>query len=125
MSEQTEGPDRVVQRARDLFERSIDGLDGSTRSRLAAARHAALAASSSRRAAWTRGFAPAGAVAAVAVLGIALWLGAGRPPVTPQPRGASIPDALEFVAQADDVELLGDDPEFYAWAVASVAGEIG
>ena len=72
MSEQTEGSDPVVQRARDLFERSVDGLDGATRSRLTGARHAALAAAASRRSAWMRGFAPAGAVAAAAVLGIAL-----------------------------------------------------
>ena len=125
MSEQTEGSDPVVQRARDLFERSVDGLDGATRSRLTGARHAALVAASSRRSAWMRGFAPAGAVAAAAVLGIALWLGAGRTPVAPQPRGGAIPDALEFVAQAEDVELLDDDPEFYAWAVDSVADGIG
>ena len=58
----------------------------------------------------------------VAVLAVALWIGRAPAPHTPAP--AALPDALEFVAQADDVDLLGDDVEFYDWAVAS-DGEIG
>jgi hypothetical protein len=123
MTRPDDGSERLSRHARGLFEDSVAGLDAGTRARLAQARHRALDAASSRRAAW-RGFAPAGAVAA-AVLGIALWLGDGRAPLAPQSRDAALPDALEFVAQAEDAELLGDDLEFYAWAVASATGENG
>jgi len=116
--------DRFSRRARELFEHSVAGLDAATRSQLVRARHRAVEAAASRRRGW-RSFAPAGAVAAAALLGIALWLGADRVPVAPQAREAALPEALEFVAQADDAELLGDDLEFYAWAVASATGENG
>jgi hypothetical protein len=115
--------DPVTQRARALFDDSVERLDGVTRSRLTQARNAAIAAVGQRPAfAWRR-YAPAGAVAAAAVIGVALWLGHSRGPATGAP--AALPDALEFVAQAEDVELLGDDVEFYHWAVQSAAAEIG
>jgi hypothetical protein len=121
-----DGPDPVTQRACRLFERSVERLDGSTRSRLTRSRQAALAVAAPRRGpSWLRGFAPAGAIAAAAVLGVALWLGLGPAPVTPEAGSATMPGAIEFVAQADDVEMLDDDLEFYAWAVDSAAGEIG
>lgn len=113
----------VTRRARAMFDASVERLDGATRSRLTQARHAAIAAVGQRRGFAWRTYAPAGALAAAAVLGVALWLGQSRGPVNTAP--AALPDALEFVAQAEDVELLGDDVEFYDWAVQSAAGEIG
>lgn len=124
MSEADDTSDRISRRARGLFEHSVTGLDAATRSRLARARHSAIEAAASRRGAW-RGIVPAGAVAAAALLGVALWLGVSRAPVVPQPREVALPEALEFVVQADDAELLGDDLEFYAWAVASTTGGNG
>lgn len=108
------------QHARGLFDDSVARLDAATLSRLNQARQSAVAAASRRRALPFAGWAPAGALAAAAVLAVALWI--GRTPA-PHPQ-AALPDALEFVAQVDDVDLLGDDVEFYDWAMAS-DGEIG
>lgn len=122
----TQGDDHAAfeARARGLFDDSVARLDGATLSRLTQARHAAVAAAGRHRDSVWRNWAPAGALAAAAVLAVALWI--GREPVSPPavPVPAAMPDAFEFVAQADDVALLGDDVEFYDWAVAS-AGEIG
>jgi hypothetical protein len=111
---------QLERRARGLFDDSVARLDGSTLSRLNQARQTAVAAASRRRSLLFRGWAPAGALAAAAVLAVALWIGRTEAPRTPAP----LPDALEFVAQADDADLLGDDVEFYDWAIAS-DGEIG
>lgn len=110
------------QRARGLFDDSVARLDAATLSRLNQARQSAVAAASRRRPLPFSGWAPAGAAAAAAVLAVALWIGRSPAPHTQAP--AAMPDALEFVAQADDVDLLGDDVEFYDWATAS-GGEIG
>jgi hypothetical protein len=106
-------------RARSAFDASVEALDGATRSRLTQARHRALAARKSQPA-WPWLAAPAGAVAA-AVLAVALWTGrdVGPAPQAPAAQG----EWLDLLAAGEDLELLGEDPEFYAWA-ASVA-EVG
>lgn len=110
------------QRARGLFDDSVARLDAATLSRLNQARQSAVAAATRRWPLPFSGWAPAGALAAAAVLAVALWVGREPAPHTRAP--AAMPDALEFMAQADDVDLLRDDVEFYDWALAS-AGEIG
>ena len=105
-------------RAREILEESTAKLDGRTLSRLTQARHAAQEAKPSRSR-WMN-FAPAGAVASVAVLAVVLWSGKGAGDL-------AIPQA----AQADDMELLADgeapdftivaeDLEFYEWAADEV-----
>ena len=107
-------PDRegLENRSKALFDASVAELDGSTRSRLCQARHAALAQTRQRpRTVW---WMPAMASAALAMV-VALIL----PDLRPQPQTLS----EENLAAADDLTLLMNDEsldlleemEFYAW----------
>ncbi len=107
----SERQDDFLRRTRLVLDEAEQGVDGATRTRLAAARREALAAAGRRRPLW---LLPAGGLAvaaAVAVLSVGLW----RTP----PLAGSL-DALE------DIALLSDeadpafyaDLEFYAWIAA-------
>jgi hypothetical protein len=108
-------------RARAAFDASVEGLDGATRSRLTQARHRALAAAGARRG-WPSLALPAAAAAAT-VLGVALWTGRGVVP-TPAPQVTVVQgEWLDLLTAGDDLDLLAEDPEFYAWAAA--VAEVG
>lgn len=108
-------------RARSAFDASVEALDAATRSRLTQARHRALAARQARPA-WLSLAVPAGAVAA-ALLAVALWTGRDVG-LAPPPQATTVQgEWLDLLAAGEDLDLLGEDPEFYAWA-ASVA-EVG
>ena len=101
------------ERARALFEDSVERLDARTRSKLTQARNRALdeVKKGAARRRWI--LAPAGgfALAAVIAVGVVTW--SGGP--SPQPGPAALED-LEIVADSEDLELLQDqDVEFYAW----------
>ena len=128
MSEETlTGQGALEERSRALFQDSVERIDMPTRSRLTQARHAALeAAERARPRAWFMRLpvlTSAAGVAAAAVLGVSLWLHA---PVAHH--GAVSADAasfedLDIVAASDNnVEMLQDDLDFYAWA-DKAAGE--
>ena len=128
MSEETlTGQAALEERSRALFQDSVERIDMPTRSRLTQARHAALeAAERARPRSWFMRvpvLTSAAGVAAAAVLGVSLWLHA---PVVH--RGAVSADAasfedLDIVAASDNnVEMLQDDLDFYAWA-DKAAGE--
>lgn len=106
-------------RARELLAASTDTLDAGTRSRLARARAAALAAHESPRGWLTlRQFAPAGAVAAAVVLAVFYM---GRLPQTSPVNGGSglALDDLELLADADALDMSEEpDLEFIEWAAA-------
>jgi hypothetical protein len=102
-------------RASQLLRESVDSLDAATRSKLTQARHAALE-NISARPAWPglRVLAPGGAVAAVAVVAMVLWSGAGH-----QPGGDSggTFDDIELLADADAYEISQEsDLDFIEWA---------
>ncbi len=114
---------------RETFDASIAQLNGRVRSRLTQARHAALGELAVRRhgGVWSRWrarlqlrtLAPAGALAAVALLAVVLWT--GRDPSS----GVSIADAgnqledIELLADNDALDISADgDYEFYEWAAA-------
>jgi hypothetical protein len=105
-------------RTREILEESTAKLDGRTLSRLTQARHAAQEAKPSRPR-WMN-FAPAGAVASVAVLAFVLWSGNGAndPLIAP---GAQ-PDDMELLAdgEAPDFTIVAEDLEFYEWAADEV-----
>jgi hypothetical protein len=116
----------LERRSRALFQDSVERIDMRTRSRLTQARHAALAAAARapRPRIWFMRLpvlTSAAGVAAAAVLGISLWLGA-----PPSHHGAMSADSvasfedLDIVAASDNsqdnVEMLQDDLEFYDWA---------
>lgn len=116
-------------RTQAVLEESVSRLDGRTRSRLNQARQRALEA----HAASTRSplarlfgnrsvFAPAGAVAAVAVLAVVLW--SGRPhtesTLASMAEGGTAVEDLDLLADNDALTLARDgDPEFYEWALAA------
>lgn len=103
-------PDDFKQRARALFEDSVERLDARTRSKLTQARNRALD-EVKQSAAWRRWiWAPAGgfAFAALVAVGVVLW-----PGVATQPGAAALED-LEIVADSDNLDML-EDVEFYAW----------
>lgn len=112
-------------RCRALYEESVAALDGRTRSRLTAARHAALdagmrARADARRSVPRWSWAVAG-VAAALLIAVALWVAmpiGGSSAVTGV--GVSRTEDAALVAStgaADDpVEMMRDDADFYTWA---------
>lgn len=105
---------------RQLFERSVQGLDPATANRLRLARRAALADGGAPRVAH-RIWAPALATAALLVLALALWpqQRASKPALVSVPTTAS-QTASDLAELAEDSE----DAELYAWlGEAPVAAE--
>jgi hypothetical protein len=104
--------DDFESRAKALFDDSVDGLDGATRSRLNRGRQRALAELGSNAVSfgrWTR-WAPVTGVAAAAAVAVVLWN------VNPAPGpGAQIPVYdFELLMNDDSLEML-QDLEFYSW----------
>ena len=133
MNEENLGALRTAleERSRALFQDSVERIDMHTRSRLTQARHAALAAAErARPRAWFMRMpvlTSAAGVAAAMVLSVSLWLHApvvhhGQPPAD----AANFED-LDIVASSDNsqdnVEMLQDDLDFYAWAERTAGGE--
>jgi hypothetical protein len=127
-------PDSLEQRARTLFQDSVENLDMRVRSRLTQARYAALEAAASRKRSWLprkAWWTPAAGVTAAAVLAAALWIA--------NPAGGlrghhavSLGDAqnledLDIVATSDGsgdaMEMLQDDLDFYDFADKAASSE--
>lgn len=116
-------------RTRATLDASASRVDGRVRSRLTQARHAALDELVARRSAggWARwrdwlrprSLAPAGAMAAAAIVAVVLWTGRG-PVGGALLTGAGSPiDDLELLADNDALAVSADgDYEFYEWAAA-------
>lgn len=115
MTDMTGGNDRFVARARAVFDEGVRGIDGNTLSRLTQARHAAVA-QLGKPAIWRSAWMPAGALAAAAVLAVVLWMPASQGPATPALLAVTATDDFELLATSDDLDLLDEDIEFYAWA---------
>lgn len=111
-------------RVRALLDESADRVPGHVRSRLTRARHAAIEEAERTRASFwrqfltsSRGFLPAGTVAA-AVL-VAMLLLSDRLGRTPAPglQQPSTFEEIELLADAEVLELIQEaDGEFYEWA---------
>lgn len=104
------GDSAFAEKAKQLFDESVEGLDGETRSRLNKGRQAALEELKTGKPVWVQ-WAPAAGVAAAAVVAVVLWT--GNPPtdvVTPE---ASASD-FEILLTEDSLEML-EDLEFYSW----------
>lgn len=105
-------PDPFEERSRELFDNSVERLDARTRSRLNQARQRALAEmnkGSSRRY-WLG--APAGGLAAAALIALILIRTGGESPSADN--GGTMLDDFDIVADADNFELI-QDVEFYSW----------
>lgn len=124
----------LEERSRALFLDSVAGLDMGTRSRLTQARHAALAAAGAaprrpwrmRAPLWTS----AAGVTAVAVLGVALWLGGplGQHGQMSAADTQTNFEDLDIIAATDEssgdaMDMLQDDIDFYAWADKTAGSE--
>jgi hypothetical protein len=102
-------------RSREVLEASAEGLGADVRSRLTQARFRALEELGKPAALkWFRVLAPAGGLAAAALVAVIALRGVtGGPETVPFESGRG--DVLEVVAMADDYDLLEDDVEFYQW----------
>jgi hypothetical protein len=106
----------LERRARAAFEASVAGLDEDTRSRLRAARHAAVARLASRRRSAWRAWAPVAIAASAALVAVLLWRAPAELPHPVASSGAAESmEELEMVAAGDDLDLVAEDIEFYAW----------
>ena len=106
-----ESDEKLAARAKELFDESVDGLDGETLSRLNQGRHAALEAAKHGRPDWVR-WAPATGVAAAAVVAVVML----------QEPGTDIPEApasdFEILLGEESIDML-EELEFYAWLDAA------
>lgn len=98
----------LAEKAKRLFDESVENLDANTRSRLNRGRQAALEQLAGGRPAWVQ-WVPAAGVAAAAVIAVVLWTGE-------QPVDELTPVASDFeiLLTEDSFEML-EDLEFYSW----------
>jgi len=93
-----------------VFDESVAGLDAATRSRLTQARYRALEERKSTRSrGWGFTLVPAGTLAAT---GLLAWFMLPQGPVDLQVTSV---DDLEILLAEEDLEMLGEDLEFYGW----------
>jgi hypothetical protein len=109
--------DEVLERrARELFDASVDGLDAETLARLGRARKLAVAELEPRRRPAWAGWLPVAAAASAALVAVVVWRAPQDSPAPVAVAGSSaVAEALDVLAAGDDLELLAEDPEFYAW----------
>lgn len=117
MTSETERTGYTERRAREVFDASVAGLDAHTRSRLNQARQAATAELERARAPLWRTWAPAGALAAAALVAVLLWRapGTGTESERQAQTVADPADPVEIIAAGDDLDLVTEDLEFYRW----------
>ncbi len=118
-------------RARELFEASVESLDGNARARLAAARRAAVAEVRQPQGLAWRSWAPAAAMASAALVAVLLWRAQG--PESPTAADVIAADVVaadatavdasfapvELLANGDDLGLVENDLVFYEWLDAN------
>ena len=104
MDNQDHGRTGTEKRARELFDASVDGLDGRTRARLAGARRAAVNEVREPRRHARRAWAPVAAMASVALVAVLLWR-------APTPESSTAVDATATDAALEPVELLANEDD--------------
>ena len=103
--------DELIARAQREVDREVEGLDAATRTRLNAARRAALAELDAPRHGFAQAWIPVGAAAAVAVIAVGVALDRG--PAAPQP--AEPATEIEVLLAEEELALYEEELEFYAW----------
>jgi len=102
--------DVFATRAKVRFDESVDGLDGDTRSRLNRGRQKALAEVTTGGLRWMQ-WAPAGGLAAAAVVAVVIFTG------NPQFAELAAPEVatdMEILLTEDSLEMI-ENLEFYSW----------
>ena len=113
----------IEHRSRAAFDDSVTALDVATRSRLARARKLALAEARRRSGPWQSTWLPVGAAAAAAVAALLLWRG--------DESGSGVDPAMvaleefDIATAGEDLEMLDEDPAFYAWATGEPVDGVG
>ncbi len=107
--------DLFTQKARKMFEESVDGLDAQAQSRLNRSRQMALeelgdGVSPARWSQW----APAAGAAAVAVVAVVVLSGNPKVDQIVIPAGSQVIGDFEILMADDSFEML-QDLEFYSW----------
>ncbi|MCB1915928.1 MAG: hypothetical protein KDG52_09450 [Rhodocyclaceae bacterium] len=115
--------DAFVRRAGASLDRSVDALDGHTRSRLAAARRHALTAGGRRSWRWPVLIAPAAALALAVVLAVGTLLRGPEFGTEPLPTLADNDLELLELLAVQDPDELADDPDFYLWVEEQLSTE--
>lgn len=112
MNERTQNTDeaRFGDKAKRLFDQSVEELDAATLSRLNRGRHAALAELERPGRRYLQ-WAPAAGVAAAAVLAVVIWTGNVT---TDDVVETSVAADIEILLTEDELEMI-EDLEFYSW----------
>jgi hypothetical protein len=114
--------ERTSRRARDVFDASVESLDDDVCSRLSRARIAAVSSAKRRasRPAW-RAWVPAAAVASAAIVAVLLWRSPEQLSTATFANGSgdAAVEAVELLADGDDLAMLENDLEFYEWLDAT------
>jgi len=109
-------------RARAVLDEGVHRVDGSVRSRLTQARHAALAEAESARRPFWKNFTLmplAGATAAAVLVAMVLWTNSPQQSVTGGDGAQSSFDDIELLADGEALDLIEEwDGSFYEWAAA-------
>jgi hypothetical protein len=114
----------IERKSRAAFDESVASLDGATRSRLALARELALAEARRRYRPRLSTWVPVGAAAAVAVMAVLMWTGRDTGSESTEPVLVAL-EEFDIVAAGDDLDMMDEDPAFYAWAVEELADGVG
>jgi len=113
-TESRKGDSEFEERAKQLFDESVDRLDARTRSKLTQARYRALEQlTAPAGSVWRRPWAPAGAAAAALTVLLVLWLDAPERTVNGTFDMAATSD-LELLLAEEELEMI-QELEFYAW----------
>ncbi len=102
---------QLAEKAKKLFDESVEGIDAATLSRLNRGRHEALAELDRSRSLgqWLR-WAPAAGVAAAAVMAVIIMQGPGPDSIDTPPSTAT---DFEILLDEGDIEMF-EDLEFFA-----------
>jgi hypothetical protein len=109
----TERERNLERRAKQVFDDSVARIDAAARSRLTQARHRALQELEPARSRLRWWLAPAGALAAAALAAVVMVYGGG--PAPDAGLQATALDDLEILLGDEDLEMLDEEIEFYAW----------
>ena len=110
-------------KSRAAFDASVEAEDAATRSRLARARARALEELDRRQLGGPATWVPAGAAAAAIVAALLWQREESAPPAAADPVMAF--EDFDIVAGGEDLDMLGEDADFVAWAVEQSSGDVG